>query len=45
VLAVSSAVVYHLSELSQGDSQSAIERFGGIGSAKILCKDSEKLKI
>jgi len=34
VLAVSSAVVYQLSEVSKGDSQYAIERFGDIDFVK-----------
>jgi hypothetical protein len=38
-------LVYHLSGVSKGDSRSASERFGGIDFAKILCKDSEKLKV
>jgi hypothetical protein len=45
VPAVSSVLVYHLSGVSKGDSRSASERFGGIDFAKILCKDSEKLKV
>jgi hypothetical protein len=44
-LAVSSTLVYQLSEVSKGNSRSVVQSFSASTLSKSLCKHSEKLKV